>query len=375
MQPRRKPRICIASLRAINPLAAWCSLYEIEDVTASIDDVDLLTLRPGPSFRYADWITQRMMWRPGLRQLARNQNPGLLNVDLNDEYDLLFVVCMNMHDLLYLNAVRGWRERCKTAVCFVLEMYAGMVDRYSFHLSTLRQFDHVCVSFAGSVEATSRAVGKQCHHLPVGVDVLRFTPFPRWPRRSIDVYCIGRRAEWLHETMIRESKLEDTFYVHDTIPSAQIRPRNYLEHRDLFANIAKRSRCFVTFPAKIGVGDETLGQSEVGSRYFEGAAAGCALIGEAPESVSFRRDFDWPDSVIPVSDEAGLIRLLHEVRHEPERVEMIGRRNGIQALRRHDWSHRWREVLEWSGLKLTPAHLSRQRWLEELASGADTDTL
>jgi hypothetical protein len=228
----------------------------------------------------------------------------------------------------------------------------------------------VCLSFAGSVEAVRRTVGRPCHHLPIGVDVLRFTPFPHRPARSIDVYAMGRRVEWLHRALLREAAKGELFYVYDTVPSAFIQPRDHVEHRDLVASFAKRSRSFVTFPAKVDHKDETRGQSELGTRFFEGAAAGAVLIGEAPTGPAFRAEFDWPDSLIEVTDERALLEWLERCRRQPEQIEAIGIRNAVEALRRHDWLQRWARILELSGLEPTERWIQRKRRLEELAAAA-----
>jgi len=65
------------------------------------------------------------------------------------------------------------------------------------------------------------------------------------------------------------------FYIYDTIH--KMNTLYYKEHRNLVANIAKRSRYFMVNPGKIDEPLETHGQREIGSRFFEGLAAGEAL--------------------------------------------------------------------------------------------------
>jgi hypothetical protein len=40
------------------------------------------------------------------------------------------------------------------------------------------------------------------------------------------------------------------------------------------------------------------GRDEIPARFYEGAAAGTVMIGEAPGTEEFKRQFDWPDAVI-----------------------------------------------------------------------------
>ena len=45
----------------------------------------------------------------------------------------------------------------------------------------------------------------------------------------------------------------------------------------------------------------------------------------------------------------------------------ISRRNAIEALLRHDWVYRWREVLDIAGLKPAPQLEIRENRLKQLA--------
>jgi len=92
--------------------------------------------------------------------------------------------------------------------------------------------------------------------------------------------------------MSRETGL---FYLHDTIAGGQA--INAKEHRALFAKVAKRSRYFIVNPGKIDEPHLTGNQSELGNRYFEGAASGAIMVGERPNNEVFEKLFDWPEAV------------------------------------------------------------------------------
>ena len=364
-------RVCLVSQRRINRLAAWCSNYEFEDTIQAVDDVDVLELTPGRWHAPREWVARRMMWRRGLQQLTPHFSPGLERVKLTRDYDLFVYVCMNPWDLIYLGAIDGWKDRCAKKICFMAEFYAGWTQEFDFHLKLLRGFDHVALPFAGSVDAVGRATGRPCHHVPLGVDVRRFTPDPRPPDRTIDVYSMGRRDETAHRALLQKAGRGDLFYVYDTIPGTLIQPRNHHEHRDLIANIAKRSRMFVTFPAKVGHHDETRGQSEVGARFFEGAAAGAIMIGQAPTAAAFRRDFDWADPVIDLGASGErLDDVLTHFRRDPDHAAAISRRNALEAIRRFDWSARWEQMLDLVTLPPSPRLARRRASLDDLASAA-----
>ena len=358
----------MVSLRGLNQQAAWCSNYEFEDVICTLDQVDLLTLSRGWSHLAREWTVKRLIWRPGLHRLARQLNPGVDRVVLEKDYEAFVFICMNPSDLLYLNGVDGWRERCRVKICFIAEFYAGWLQEYRFHLRLLEEFDHIFFCFSGTVEPVEAFVGRPCHYVPLAADVFRFTPYPHPPVRSVDVYSMGRRAEPMHQILLSMAQKGELFYIYDTIPGLLIQPRDHRQHRDLVANVAKRSRYFVTFPAKVDCADETRGQSEVGARFFEGAAAGCVMVGSSPQSPAFGPLFDWPDAVTETQpDGRDIATILSQLSSQPERLKEIGRRNAYEALLRHDWSHRWKQILSIVGLKPSPAVELRERHLIQLA--------
>ena len=368
-QPAR-PRVLLPTLRRLNPHVAWCSNYEFEDVIRSVDDVEALELGPGPAFELRQRAAHGLAWRRWHRRLMR-LNPGVRPVTVRYDYDLFVFVCMNVWDLLYLNALRGWRERCRVKVCFMVEFYSGLVGEYGHLLELLRDFDHIVQSFSGSVAAVQNMTRKPCHHVPLAADTLRFTPYPTPPQRVIDVLSMGRRSERLHQALLRLAGERGLFYLHDTIPGTLLRPSDAVQHRNLLANMAKRSRFFVTYPAKFGE-QENRGQSEVGARYFEGIAAGTVLLGRAPSAPAFRHDFPWPDAVVEVRpDGSDIADIVADLDDRSDEVRPIRLRNAVHALRHHDWAHRWRSLLRIAGIDARSALEQRLGRLDSLAEQAE----
>jgi hypothetical protein len=372
---RRPARVCLFSLRGANTHAAWCSNYEFEDVISEVDDVDMVVAQPGDRHRQREWLVRRLIWRRGLRNLTPYLNPGLRPMVLDRQYDLFVFVCMNPADLVYLSALDGW-HRCRTKICFMVEFYSGWVSEYAYHMRLLRAFDQVALCFGGSVDSVRAATGRPCHHVPLGVDVLRFTPYPTPAARTIDVYSMGRRSEAAHRRLLDMASRREIFYIYDTIPGLLIQPRDHRQHRDLVANCAKRSQFFMAYPAKVDEQAETRGQSEVGARFFEGAAAGAILIGQKPTASSFDHDFNWPEPVIDIGSSAeSLMAALQKFTRDPISAAALRRRSAIAAIRRFDWSYRWRRILDMAGLPASDRLLSRQAALQNLAAAAEASPL
>jgi Glycosyl transferases group 1 len=368
------PRVLMPSVRQINTHAAWCSLYDFEDVVRAVDDVQLLELEPGTLFTPRHRLARSVAWH-GHHPAFTRMNPGLKPVVVDRDYDLFAFVCMNVWDLFYLNAIRGWQSRCRTKVCYLGEFYSGQENQYGHLLRMLQGFDHVFLPLSSSAPALDRAMRKPCHYLPFAADVLRFTPLPNARRRVIDVLSIGRRSAPVHESLLRLAAKRDLFYMYDTLPSAMMRPTNATQHRDMLANCAKRSRFFVVNEAKMG-SNEKQGHSEVGARYFEGTAAGAVLLGRAPTVQAYRESFPWPDSVINVRDDGSDVEcVLDGLADKSEYLERASLRNAVHALRHHDWGHRWQYMLQLAGIAPRQALTQRLNALESLASEATSSRL
>jgi hypothetical protein len=355
--------------RRITRKAYQCSLYEAQDVLAEGGGVDLLHLEPNPRFHWQfDWH-KRLTYHDISDRLIF-QNPGLEKVTLSRDYDVFIAVCQSHGELLYLNAVKGWEDHCKTSICWLDEMWAGYVPVMKHWLPALRRFQHVFIGNSGSVAPLSEMLGRQVHYIPGAADTLRFSPYPEPSARAIDVYSIGRRSAGVHRVLLEAAAHKDLFYMYDTFPGiADMEPYDHRQHRDFIANLAKRSRYFLVAPGKVNLPGETLGQSELGHRYFEGASAGAVLLGQVPESDAFAEIFPWPDAVVPIrTDGSDTMETISSLNAEPQRLLAISRKNAVESLLRHDWVHRWREILRCAGLPATPEMSARELRLRELAN-------
>jgi len=362
----RSPRICMPTLRNLTKRAFRCGLYDAEDVLVEVDDVDLICLEPSWGSRFKESWLRRPLYHDVSRKLIF-VNPGLRKVQLTREYDLFITICMNYSDLPYINAIDRWKDHCKTSVCWIHEMWAASIPGYKYWLHALSRFDYVFLTFKGSVTALSNAINRSCRWLPAAVDTLQFSPFPNPPERVVDVYSIGRREEGIHRVLLKAAGRGEIFYLYDTLKRNDTEVYSTRQHRDLFANVAKRSRCFMVAPGKMD-DPVTRGQVEVGYRFYEGAAAGTVLIGQPPNCEAFREEFPWPDAVVPIQPEGSdVLEVLAKLGSEPARTSAISRRNTAEALLHHDWVYRWKEMFRLVGLEPLPGMAARERRLKELA--------
>ena len=183
----------------------------------------------------------------------------------------------------------------------------------------------------------------------------------------IDVCNIGRRSSVTHQALLEDAERQRRFYYYDTVAASgvDLKHRTFRvdsphEHRRMLATILKNSRYFIAHRSYVNRPEFTEGREEVSARFYEGAAAGTVMIGEAPRVEEFKRQFDWPDAVIHVPfDSPDIGRILADLDGDPERLRAIRRNNAREAALRHDWLHRIQVVFDVLGLAPTDGALAR----------------
>lgn len=336
-------------------------LYEFEDIIRQVDSVDMIAPH------YTRWFEHRTRIANRLASTFHTSvNPGIRRMRVRKDYDVFIAVAQFPKDLLHMQYLDGWKDRCKTTICWLNEIYIQDIATSRHFLRLLSRFDHVILQQFGSIEPVQQVANKTCTYSPSGVDAMLFCPHPDPPPRAIDVYSIGRRSKETHETLLKMARHGKTFYVYDTLSGEQVAKPE--EHRFLYANMAKRSRYFIVNRGnvdKLG----RVGQVEFGNRFFEGAAAGTIMIGDAPRNEVFPKVFNWPDAVVDVpfgSDSVDTV--IRDLDRQPERQARIRTDNVVHSLLEHDWVYRWAFALELAGLEPMPQLAGRTRRLKSLAA-------
>src|SRR6266436_806394 len=226
------PRVLILSLRNIFGKALnRCSHYEFENIICEIDSAELLAPRVDSSSTRASFATRLAYHAP----IALN--PGMPRISAKRQYDLLFTICAYPQDLIMFNAVSNLRDVCKTSICLLDELWVGDIFKHRHFMRILAKFDVVMQYHSQTVKPLSELIGRRCVYLPPGVDTISFCPYPDPPERVVDVYSIGRRSNMTHQRLLDMARESGLFYLYDTIGGSQA--INSMEHRALFANVAK----------------------------------------------------------------------------------------------------------------------------------------
>jgi hypothetical protein len=369
---RRDSNALLLSLRNVEDLVAYCAQYEFEDVVRSVFDADMAAPDGLKGLELSRKAYKLARYVTGSRRVADSVAPRFTAQHLKKEYDLFLPIFSHVHQLYALTCIPDWRKRCRKAACFIAEAWDHLLPGYLLEL--LSEFDHVFVNAQHAIGTISRLIGRPCTYMPQAVDVLRFTPCPDPPARSIDVCNIGRRSRVTHEKLLDAAQEGRIFYYFDTIkPSAKevtFRVSSGPEHRFMLASLLKRSRYFIANRARANRPDMTRGRDEIAGRFFEGAAAGAIILGDPPNTDGFLERFDWPDAVIPMPfDNPDILGRIEELDADPARQTRIRNANMANALLRHDWVHRLRTIVNTLGIAPPERMLAREARLRSLAEG------
>ena len=372
LNANQKSRILLVSVRGFRFQVANCSIYEFEDLLCDLEQAKIYA--PTSEFDWARKIYRLAKYTSHSDHLASLIAPFPHELSLDQEYDLLFVVLDNPWQMHLLESIKGWRDQCRHKACFIVEVWKPDLNNWRLLQEPFQNFDHIFLGVKHSTEKLAKLVGRPCTYIPLAVDTLRFCPYPEPAQRFIDVCNIGRRSSQIHEPLLKFSQEHNFFYYYDTVRKQKLEIENYLEHRCLLATLLQRSRYTINYYSKFNAPEETGSNEEIGSRFFESAAAGTVMIGMPPSGDTFPKYFDWTDVIVKVDlDGENIIDVIAKLDAQPERLAQISRDNIANSLLKNDWVYRWRDILVTFDLEPTPAMLEREQRLQQLAQSIQAE--
>lgn len=349
-------RVMLYSTRRFLPEVSRCHLYEFQDVVAKIEGADVVA-PDGIDLELPPKVT-RVTDR--LRIIVKRM-PRAKPFRIERNYDVLLAAVQGVTDLWGLEEA-DWGSRFKIKVCLMTDVWLHLLNHRSV-VEALADFDVVLSYGANSVRTLQDLLPRtKVVHLPASVDTLRFAPLGRQPPRFIDLFSMGRRSEQTHRSLAEWALQTGSFYYRDVMQIAPV--VDHVEYRNQLASLAQRAKFFIAYRGLVNKPKVT--QHEVGVRYYEGAASGTLLLGEAPQNEVFPQLFDWPDPVIhlPYGSSDGP-RVMAETLADAERVAEMRKNNVAHSLARHDTAHRWKDVLELLNMPLQQPHRERLAYLQE----------
>ena len=370
---QKDSRVLTWSLRNIQNFVYNSCLFEFEDIISEVDKADIYAPPQfGPRGRVINKTivstTRHVKPLP-----LTSVNPYLKSESLDREYDMYFVTLDFPWFGSSINLLKDWRKKCKTAVCYIVEIWTEDIPKLKNFMSFFNQFDLICIGTEHVLKDVQAMTDKPVIFVPPGVDTIKFCPdFESGKGRSIDITNLGRRSPSTHNALLEKAENEDFFYYHELTNGSVLRVEDHQAHRTLTANLLGSSRYYVTNYAKADMPKLIAGEYEIGYRFFEGAAAGAVLIGAQPKGDLYGKYFNWEDSIIPVRfDEPDIAKIIDELDARPGYIESIQARNAMNSLLQHDWVYRWEMILEALGQEPTPGVIARKQKLKEMAAALE----
>jgi hypothetical protein len=364
--------VAVLSTRRIENLVAYCGPYEFEDVVAEATGSDLIEVDDRAALEFSRRVYKWTAFGTRSKRIAKFVAPNPSVIRLTRDYEIFLPIFCSPYHVHALAAVPGWRKHCRRAACVITEVWSDQLPEYL--IEQLSEFDHIFVCTQNAVERLSALSGVPVTYVPFAVDVLRFAPSSPSGERPIDMCNIGRRSSVTHEALLEVSKSREFFYYYDTVSAGEDRKQRTFrvdsarEHRMLLASLLQRSRYFIANRGRVNEPRFLAGRDEISARFYEGAAAGTVMLGEAPCIDEFAHQFDWPDAVISLPfDSAGVGEFLRELDADPSRLARIRLDNVLNAAARHDWVYRLGTIIETIGAKPSRRGEERLGKLESLA--------
>lgn len=363
-------RVLLFSLHNLIP-AAWNGvIYEMMEVVRRMEGATLVAPVAAEPEARSVWASYREALRTTsgkvLAKLAVPTAAEAPTTEVSGEFDMAFYACQFPHEVREINCIPHWRERTRKACIFILETWACDTERQRAHFRQLDMFDHVFVFNTQSVPLVQRHTRTPVSYLPTAADTL-LLPASRFAgARSVDYLCMGRRNNRVHNRMYEICARDDRFYLFDLWRG--LKAKSWPEARRQNADMAARARHFVVWtPFRNS-------EATLTTRYFEGAASGAVMIGSAPDLPEFARLFSSPNPVVEMpSDPDQVEDFLEGLDANADALAATGRANRLDMLARHDWAHRWAEVLAAIGLPVSAGlearfgELRLRRMIEERA--------
>jgi len=372
MVEEQRPRVVIASRRGVEQRVWQAAQFEFEDVIAEVDEVAWCLPRPlaaGPAVRLGRGVLNRAG-----RPLGRSRRgPMRPPADPAVAADLFFTLFADANGIGMLPHVAEQARAAEQRVAWIVELWTRQLPHVVDYLRQLRGFDRIIVSNRQVAAAVEDITGVPCSYLPMAVDAGLYAPHrPDLPARQVDVASWGRRLQGTHAPLVQALADGRIYYHYDTVDGANV--KDYVEHRLAQASLLQRSRYSVVYrindePGRI---ERTGGEESLTNRYFEALAAGTIMLGSAPDSEEWDEAFPWPDAIVPVRAPApDILDVIEELDRDPVRMDRARRAAISTFLHRHDWAHRWRDVLALVGVEEHPRLGQRLDRLRERAGTWD----
>lgn len=169
----RPSRILVVSVRGFRFQAANCCIYEFEDLLGELEGADLYL--PVQEFDLPRKIYRTIKYLGGSDYWADAIAPFPKELTLDREYDLLFAVLDNPWQMHLINAIAGWRDKCRYSACYIAEMWQPDLSNWRLLEEPWQNFDRVFLGVTHCSAELSKLINRPVTYIPPAVDTLAFS--------------------------------------------------------------------------------------------------------------------------------------------------------------------------------------------------------
>lgn len=326
----------LSELESQNNHVGWLASYDIENTLVDTCNATIISPQPNNQIRlfkrYRQKIFQSWFKLKDLPTLGAGPN-------------VLLAIGMGTSSLRMIPALGSLVKKFDVRLAYLFDLYEPQyLDR-----QIISQLDRLFIPIAEITDKVNENFPGKASFLPHAFDVLTYGSDNR--HRCIDITSYGRRNPDLHQCLQKNFNQPESprFYFHSTF--SQPRVDSYREHRTLLAKLLAKSQISLCFePSEI---ERFYGYSPVLTRWFEGWAAGCTIVGKRPFGKGVEELIGWTNSTIEIPDTPSeWIPFFEEILGDKPMLQENTVRNYRECLLRHDWRYRIKDMLETVGLPL-----------------------
>lgn len=264
---------------------------DFEDEISRITQAEQVILPQRKLPKYIERRIQHGTRYGGLRKLVPK-------VDYEIKADVLWVILMGPENYT-LDFFKGWDRNIGIKILYLFDNFESQLPTIRRILQSTK-WDFTITSFQGAVPFLEENTQRKWYAVPQGVKLDRFQPASA-EEKIISFSAYGRRIEKVHQSVKEYCDETQKYYDYTTSTSVQLQ----LDPREYYKQYAWHlTHSFFTFSWAVELTHPNRVQtfSPITCRWFEAAASGTVIIGQAPKDPLFNQMFGF-DLVIPLDCE------------------------------------------------------------------------
>lgn len=320
----------LSELQSINNHVGWLASYDIEQVLADTCNATFIYPEPNNKIKVCKRYRHRLF-----KSWFKTKDLPTLSAGPN----ILLIIGIAYNALLMMPSLKSLVKQFDLRIAYLFDIYEPQyLDK-----EIILDLDYLFVPVAELAERVNELFPVKAKFLPHAVNALKYGA--NLPHRCIDIIGYGRGNSELHKVLQEHFNQSESerMYFHSTFSGANL--NSFSEHKMLLAKLLSKSKISLCFePSNV---ERFKGYSPILTRWFEGFAAGCTIVGKKPFGKGVPDLIDWPNSTIDMPDApAEWIPFFEELLANNEMLLANSARNYRECLLRHDWRYRIKTMFQ-----------------------------